>query len=713
MVGYFRRHIEKFSEFAKPMTNLLKQDVKFQWTKQCQKSFEHFKHCLTNPPILQFPDFSQPFNITTDASKVAISAILSQGKPTEDLPIAYTSRTLLDSETRYSTAELELLAILFGVRYFKTYIGHQHFKIFTDCKALQWLYQVKSPNSRLLRWKFKLTGYDYEIIHIKGSSNTVADCLSRYTNEQNTASIKVITRAQTLAKNANPNYVTPEKNRITIKNNKTKPYEDDKLPTIIESSDSTLTIDFPYELMIFHIEDKKALKKYAIDIKTIDPGDVIEKLELKKYIILTNGFTTKINTLVSSLSTLQLLCDKTNVNKLHFTHNAFYGTSSEYESVKKLVHQVFNGTKIRFLFLKNKVILLTDLDQINQILLDFHCGPLAGHQGVKRTTDRIGSQYKWMGMKKDVQNFIKNCPKCQLTKPAGLHKEPMQITSTSHSPFQRLAIDVVGPLPVSRQNFQYILSFQDDLTKFFGAIPIINHTADTIARTLVENVLLKYGLAETILSDRGTDFMSLLFDKIMKLLGIKHLVTSSYHPESNGSLERQHKILKSIIRGYTDNDVTLWPEIVPYAVFVINSSLNRSTGYTPHELIYGYKLTLPTNLTRRPEPVYTYDDYLSELRYKLQKAHTLARENLLDSKIANKKNYDKKTHSVSYKIGDQVLITNEDRKTKLHNPFIGPFEIVEILSDVNIKIKQNRVNRVVHINRTKKFEHEDNEPSIP
>lgn len=115
--------------------------------------------------------------------------------------------------------------------------------------------------------------------------------------------------------------------------------------------------------------------------------------------------------------------------------------------------------------------------------------------------------------------------------------------------------------------------------------------------------------------------MSTLFDRAMKLLGIKHITTSSYQPESNGLLERQHKILKSIIRGYTNNDVTLWPEILPYAVFVINSSVNRSIGYSPHEMIYAYKLSLPSNLKRTPEPVYTYDDYLSELRFKLQKGH--------------------------------------------------------------------------------------------
>lgn len=104
----------------------------------------------------------------------------------------------------------------------------------------------------------------------------------------------------------------------------------------------------------------------------------------------------------------------------------------------------------------------------------------------------------------------------------------------------------------------------------------------------------------------------------------------------------------------------------------------------------GFKLDLPTNLKKKPDPVYNYEDYLSELRYKLQTAHTLARESIIHSKHVNKQTYDKKTTPKTYIVGDKVLITNEDRKTKLHNPFIGPYEVTEIISDVNIKIKKGK-----------------------
>lgn len=197
MCGYYRRHIPQFSDHAKPMNNLLKKNIKFLWSEACVKSFQYFKNCLTNPPILQFPDFDKPFILTCDGSASAISAVLSQGTPPDDLPIAFASRTLLDAETRYVTSEIEISAVLFGIRYFKTYIGFSHFIIKTDCQALQWLQQVKSRNSRLLKLKLKLAFYDFEIHHIKGTHNTVADCLSRYIDNPPIPIVNILTRAKT------------------------------------------------------------------------------------------------------------------------------------------------------------------------------------------------------------------------------------------------------------------------------------------------------------------------------------------------------------------------------------------------------------------------------------------------------------------------------------------------------------------------------------
>src|SRR5436190_21330777 len=133
-----------------------------------KKDFEKCKQLLINDPILQYPDYDKQFIVTTDASNFAIKAVLSQKFDNKELPIAFASRTLNEHEINYSTTEKELLAIVWTTKYFKPYLLGVKFKIVTDHKPLTWLFNLKEPNSKLLRWKLKLQEIDYEIEYKKG-----------------------------------------------------------------------------------------------------------------------------------------------------------------------------------------------------------------------------------------------------------------------------------------------------------------------------------------------------------------------------------------------------------------------------------------------------------------------------------------------------------------------------------------------------------------
>jgi len=118
----------------------------------------------------------------------------------------------------------------------------------------------------------------------------------------------------------------------------------------------------------------------------------------------------------------------------------------------------------------------------------------------------------------------------------------MEITKTARRPFERCAIDIVGPNTETRKENRYILTFQDDQTKFVVAEPIRGQDADTVAREFVRNIVLKFGALEVSLSDQGLNFLSELFRNTCKLLRIKTINTTSFHPESNGGLERVHRV---------------------------------------------------------------------------------------------------------------------------------------------------------------------------
>ncbi|CAB0041764.1 unnamed protein product [Trichogramma brassicae] len=179
LAGYYRRFVKDFAKIAKPLTSLLKADTPWDWTDVQEEAFREIKQILSSAPLLQYPDFNRPFVVTTDASDFAIGGILSQGKIGNNLPIAYTSRSLTDAEVNYSTIEKELLGIVNAVQQFRPYLYGRKFQIVTDHKPLLWLHNLKSPTSRLARWRERLHDFDYEMIHKPGRKNANADALSR------------------------------------------------------------------------------------------------------------------------------------------------------------------------------------------------------------------------------------------------------------------------------------------------------------------------------------------------------------------------------------------------------------------------------------------------------------------------------------------------------------------------------------------------------
>jgi hypothetical protein len=133
---------------------------------------------LTTEHLLQYPDFTRPFVLITAASNDAIGTVLSQGPIGKDLPTAYASRTLINAERNYPTIKKELLAIIWSCKHFRQYLYGRNFTVVTDHQPLTWIFSVKDPSSRLLRWRLKLEDYEYEVKYKKGSSNTNANALS-------------------------------------------------------------------------------------------------------------------------------------------------------------------------------------------------------------------------------------------------------------------------------------------------------------------------------------------------------------------------------------------------------------------------------------------------------------------------------------------------------------------------------------------------------
>ena len=178
-VGFYRRFIKDFSQIASPLISLLAKDAPFIFNNECHEAFQILKKALITAPIIQPPDWKLPFEIMCDASDFAVGAVLGQTKDKKNYAISYASKTLSGAQLNYATTEKELLAVVFAIDKFRSYLVGANVIVYTDHAALKYLLTKKDAKPRLIRWILLLQEFDIEIRDKKGVENSVADHLSR------------------------------------------------------------------------------------------------------------------------------------------------------------------------------------------------------------------------------------------------------------------------------------------------------------------------------------------------------------------------------------------------------------------------------------------------------------------------------------------------------------------------------------------------------
>jgi len=327
-----------------------------------------------------------------------------------------------------------------------------------------------------------------------------------------------------------------------------------------------------------------------------------------------------------------------------------------------------------------------------------HTGMTGGHLGARRTKLQVRRRAYWVGWSGDVKRFCQQCSDCrQYWRGQPPRQGPLQPVPCGE-PFERISIDLTGPHPRSRKGHLYILTVMDNFSKYVEAIPLANQEATTVAKALVENVILRYGAPLEILSDQGRNFDGNVFREVCKLLDIDKVRTSSYRPQTNGLIERFHRTMNAMLAKVISTHQHDWNDFLPYVTSAYRNSCNEVTGFSPNYLIFGKEARTSLDLAYgRPSETsvggMTYSAYVTALRDRMDEAYTLVRQHLKRAAERRKRGYDLRVKPALFEKGDWVLYYSprryKGRSPKWMKCFTGPFMVQRSCGPVNYVLQRS------------------------
>ena len=598
LVGYYRKFVPKFADIARPLTNLTKLDVPYEWTNRCQEAFEFLKQMLLKEPILKYPDPSKPYTLFTDASKFAWACVLTQeyehefdGKKRKILhPITYMSGLFKGSQVNWATLTKEAYAIYVSVKKLDHYIQDAEVTLRSDHLPLKSFLQKNTLNTKVNNWAIDITSRcrNIQFEYIKGIKNTLADTMSRLIE------------------------ITPE-------------IEQEPEPPGQEFGYDIFETLEPIETTTHYINELK--EEIQIKHEAI-PDDLLPIVDLTE----------------SQLEDIQMK-DKFIKNIVNRLVAKQQPEGKPYYLEGKLLKKYIYDNKQRFevtVVAPNCAPLLLNLahDQL-------------GHNGTARTYMLLKRTYYWKGMKTDISNYVKQCKLCQkqnilpVKYVSGHFSAPM-------APMEFISMDLIGDFTPSSKGNKYALTVICMLTGYTFCIPIPSKKASDVITAYIDNVYSKFGGSKKILSDNGTEFKNQLFEKIAKELGVEFkCYTAPYHPQSNGRIEGFHHFLKSCMTKHISTTME-WDQVVHLATAAYNFFPNEHSKESPFFLMFGRDPRVPLNTLLTPKIRYmgTEENILS--LEALQRIYHLVAENLKIAKERLHKN--QQAYPTKLKTEDMVMI---------------------------------------------------------
>lgn len=554
LIGYYRRFVPNFATIVSPMTRCLKKGNKLNTSDpDYMEAFMKCKQLLMNSPILNYPDFEKPFKLTTDASNVAIGSVLSQNEK----PIAYYSRTLNSAEKNYSTIEKELLSILDSTKNFRPYLYGRKFTVETDHNPLVWLYKIKEPNSRLIRWKIKLDEYDFDVIYKKGKLNVVADALSRIEINHRDMDIDI-----------DASSTTPQVDHADAES-----MRNSGTPTINQDGRMTPTV---------HSTQGEDGKDLPISEKPVN--------FFKNRIIFDIGEYSKTrvarpfgrNTYTATVTLNALEADIRRQIEKTFQPDQPYGIFFRDSRIRKPFIDIFKSlfnpsvqASICNIYCSD----ITDETTQESLVSEYHD---ATHNGITETIKHLKLKYYWPNIPDTVTKIVNKCELCLRSK---YERTPYKIKFSgplvAKRPFDVVHIDTFSFLQSK------FLTIIDLFSKYAQAYYLKDGTAISMINKL-RHYFSHHNKPKKIVCDEGSEFKNKVFQEFCNLHKIHLHYTTVENPSSNSPIERFHSTILEKLRILKLKSPDELPtDLMINAILIYNQSIHSSTGFSPFYLLYG------------------------------------------------------------------------------------------------------------------------------